>query len=93
MHDHYHRKSYERNLLVTEVRFATPVDIIWLLTQIFVAVMFADKELMICLNRVILFEEDLTRKYLSMSIITKQYVYFWKNFVELRSVSEHLKDV
>ena len=52
MHDHYYSKSHEWNLIVTDVCFATPVDIIWLLTQIFVAVVVADKELMICLNQV-----------------------------------------
>ena len=85
MHDYYDSKSHEWNLLVTGVYFATPVDIIWLLTQIFVAVVVADKELMICLNKVtakMTFQENT----LSIGIISKQYVYFWKSFMELRWV-------
>ena len=85
MHDHYHRKSHERNLLVTDVCFATTVDIIWLLTQIFVAVVDADKELMICLNQVTA-KKSLQENTLSLGIISKQYVYFWKCSMELSSV-------
>ena len=85
MHDYYDSKSHEWNLLVTGVYFATPVDIIWLLTQIFVAVMVADKELMICLNKVTA-KRTFQENTLSIGIISKQYVYFWKSFMELRWV-------
>ena len=85
MHDYYDSKSHEWNLLVTGVYFATPVDIIWLLTQIFVAVVVADKELMICLNKVTA-KKTFQENTLSMGIISKQYVYFWKSFMELRWV-------
>ena len=85
MHDYYDSKSHEWNLLVTGVYFATPVDIIWLLTQIFVAVVVADKELMICLNKVTA-KKTFQENTLSIGIISKQYVYFWKSFMELRWV-------
>ena len=85
MHDYYDSESHEWNLLVTGVYFATPVDIIWLLTQIFVAVVVADKELMICLNKVTA-KKTFQENTLSIGIISKQYVYFWKSFMELRWV-------
>ena len=86
MHDHYHRTSHEWNLLVTDLCFATPVKIIWLLTQIFVAVAVADQEVMICLNQVTT-KKTWQENTLSMGIINKQYVYFWKSlFMKLRSV-------
>ena len=47
--------------------------------------MVADKELMICLNQVTA-KKTLSENTLSMGIITKQYVCFWKSSMELRSV-------
>ena len=59
--------------------------------QIFVTVVVADKELMICLNKVTA-KKTFQENTLSMGVISKQYVYFWKSSMELRSVQKHLKD-
>ena len=70
MHNGYHSKSHEWNLFVTDECFATPVDIILLLTWIFVVVVVSDKKLMICLNQVTA-KNTLQENTLTMGIFTK----------------------
>ena len=58
--------------------------------QIFVTVVVADKELMICLNKVTA-KKTFQENTLSMGVISKQYVYFWKKFHGIEISSKTLK--